>query len=242
MWAVFGGVFLCTPVGKLWQPNVPGWCMNAEHYWLSTAAVNVILDFSVLILPMPKLIMINLPKRQKAALLFVFLLGGFGSIVSLVRLLIVHLEATEGHYVASGIAAITWSAVEANTGIICASLIALKPLFVRFFPRLMLSNEPARCCMRLPTIPGDGTEPCSHSHRTLVGTMRSGNTSQQTVVPDAACYTSSRPPAGRPARKQSAVPSEAAELESPMEYPETASRAQWRRSMALIQVGAGVPV
>ena len=50
--------------------------MNAEHYWLSTAAVNVILDFSVLILPIPKISMINLPKRQKAAVLFVFVLGG----------------------------------------------------------------------------------------------------------------------------------------------------------------------
>ncbi|KAF2232842.1 hypothetical protein EV356DRAFT_449566 [Viridothelium virens] len=226
-WAIFGGVFLCTPVGKLWQPEIPGWCMNAEHYWVSTAAANVFLDFSVLILPMPVISTINLPKRQKAALIFIFLLGGFGAVVSLVRLLVVHLEATKGRYLDSGIEAITWSAVEANTGIICASLMALKPLVVHFFPRLMLSNEPARRCMRLPRIssgvPEMHTVNCGHKF----GSTQSGSTSQQTVVPENA-HTG---PSARRDRKKSSIPSEVTVVDSPMiDYGETASRSQWRVS------------
>ncbi|KAI9712328.1 MAG: hypothetical protein M1820_001541 [Bogoriella megaspora] len=181
-WAVFGGVFLCTPVGKLWKPDTPGWCMNAEDYWISAAAINVVLDFAVLILPLPVVSRLRLPKSQKIALLLVFLVGGFGSIVSIVRLSIVHVEAREGHYLESGVAAITWSAVEANTGIICASLLALKPWLVRFFPRLLSPKEPASQCMRLPTIPY--TENSTVDSEATLAVLNRPNLSQQTVVID----------------------------------------------------------
>ncbi|KAL9091256.1 MAG: hypothetical protein Q9165_004890 [Trypethelium subeluteriae] len=176
---------------------------------------------------MPVISTINLPKRQKAALVFIFLLGGFGAVISLVRLLVVHLEAMKGNYRDSGIEAITWSAVEANTGIICASLMALKPLVVRFFPRLMLSNEPARRCMRLPRIPSEAPEMHNANHGHVFGSTQSGSTSQQTMIPDNAHLG----PSTRRDRKKSSVPSEATEVDSPMtDYGETALRAQWRVS------------
>ena len=52
----------------------------------------------------------------------------------------------------SGIQAVTWSAIEVNIGIICASLIALKPLLVHFCPCLLDDTDISRHCMRLPMV------------------------------------------------------------------------------------------
>jgi len=52
--------------------------------------------------------------------------------------------------VESGIQAVTWSAIEVNIGIICASLIALKPLLAQFCPCLLEEREVPKHCMRLP--------------------------------------------------------------------------------------------
>ena len=52
----------------------------------------------------------------------------------------------------SGIQAVTWSAIEVNVGIICASLIALKPLLAHFCPCLLDETDIPTHCMRLPMV------------------------------------------------------------------------------------------
>jgi hypothetical protein len=39
---------------------------------------------------------------------------------------------------------VTWSVIEANTGIMCASFLCIKPLVMKLFPRVLESNQPAR--------------------------------------------------------------------------------------------------
>ncbi|KAK6432657.1 hypothetical protein LTR95_011172 [Oleoguttula sp. CCFEE 5521] len=134
-WAIFGGTFLCRPVAKLWNPDLPGTCLSAEAYWLSAAGINIGLDFLVLILPLPGVMKLRLPRKQKICLVAVFLLGFFVCLVSVVRLATVWTEAKRGNFVESGVQAIIWSIVEANVGIICACLVAYKPLLAKYFPR-----------------------------------------------------------------------------------------------------------
>ena len=151
-WGVFGGIFLCTPVAKVWNPTLPGHCMSAQAYWYSAAGIDIALDFTILLLPMPAISGLRLPKRQKIGLLLVFLLGFFVCVVSVVRLLTVLITGLEGHYTVSGIWSIVWSAVEANVGIVCASLLALKPLAAKKFPKFFEETEPPRHSTRLPMI------------------------------------------------------------------------------------------
>ncbi|KAK3707341.1 hypothetical protein LTR37_012185 [Vermiconidia calcicola] len=151
-WGVFGGTFLCSPTAKLWKPELPGHCMSARNYWYSVAGMNIGLDFITLLLPLPAIHALHLPGKQKFGLMFVFLLGFFVCIVSIARVVTVHVAAAKGDYVASGVWAIIWSAVEANVGIMCASLLAVKPLVVHLFPKLMEETEPPRHSMKLPMI------------------------------------------------------------------------------------------
>jgi len=150
-WGVLGGTFVCTPVRKFWDLSVEGSCWSASNYWVSAAAVSVAMDFWVWMLPMPVIGKLRLGKRQMWGVVAVFALGGIVCAVSVVRLVLV--KVLEGiNMTRSGVAAVTWSAIEANVGIICASLMALKPLVMRMFPTLMADPKPPRHAMSLPMI------------------------------------------------------------------------------------------
>ncbi|GAB1730940.1 hypothetical protein NU195Hw_g4792t1 [Hortaea werneckii] len=164
LWAVLGGTLLCRPVSKLWDPTVGGGgCMSAEKYWLSVAGLDIGLDVLVLVLPLPGIWGLRLPRRQKVALVVVFLLGFFVCAVSVVRLLTVFLVSRTGDLVQSGVWNIIWSAVEANVGIVCACLLALKPLVGRWWPRLVEGSEGEipEYCMRIRRISMGDEEACA---------------------------------------------------------------------------------
>lgn len=74
-WGVFASIFICDPVRKVWRPMTPGKCLSTRTYWVSVTAVNIVLDFAVLALPMPVISRLKLPKKQKIGLVGVFLLG-----------------------------------------------------------------------------------------------------------------------------------------------------------------------
>lgn len=152
LWGVFGGIFLCEPTAKIFNPEIKGYCRSAQTYWISVAAVNIGLDFLTLLLPIPFISGLHLPRKQKFLTMLVFLLGFVVCLVSVTRLATVLITSAMGDFVMSGIWAIIWSAVEANVGIICASLLALKCLIVRIFPNAMQESQLPSHHMRLPEI------------------------------------------------------------------------------------------
>lgn len=167
-WAIFGGTFLCQPVSKLWNPALPGHCMSAQTYWISAASIDIGLDFLVLLLPMPAITALRLPRKEKTALIVVFLLGFIVCLVSVARLATVLTTAKQGDYIVSGIWSIIWSTVEANVGIICASMLALKPLAARLCPHAMEETKLPRHSMRLPMVQ---TADCPSDKGTLVNRL-----------------------------------------------------------------------
>ncbi|CZT21790.1 uncharacterized protein RCC_07656 [Ramularia collo-cygni] len=149
-WGIFGGIFLCNPARKLWNPYLPGHCRDAQIYWTSVAGVDIGLDILVLLLPIPSISGLRLPRKQKIATMLVFLLGFLVCAVSVVRVATVVGAATQGDLIMSGIWSIIWSVTEANVGIICASLLALRVWIVRICPKLMEETEPPQNAQRLP--------------------------------------------------------------------------------------------
>jgi hypothetical protein len=97
--SVFGGTFLCTPVSKLWKPQLAGKCMDPRTYWLSAAGINIGIDFAVLILPLPAITQLRLPRKQKICMVLMFLLGFFVCVVSVVRLATVYILERRGRLV-----------------------------------------------------------------------------------------------------------------------------------------------
>lgn len=53
-----------------------GTCMNIEALLLATAVLNIATDILILVLPMPIVWHMSIPKAQKIAVSFIFLMGG----------------------------------------------------------------------------------------------------------------------------------------------------------------------
>jgi len=114
--------------------------MADRHPRFSNAALNILTDILITGLPLPFLSALQLPRRQRIALMTVFALGGFTCIISILRLesLLTFLHNTDISW-NNPLAAI-WSSVEVNTGILCSCLPTLKALVSRLFPRVFHSS------------------------------------------------------------------------------------------------------
>jgi hypothetical protein len=63
--SVFGSIFACVPVRKQWDPTVPGTCMPFGSFVLGISIINIITDFTLLILPIPAIWRLNMKRTKK---------------------------------------------------------------------------------------------------------------------------------------------------------------------------------
>lgn len=68
-------IFQCDPIQKAWARDLPGTCVNLTAFWYANAALHTLTDVIILLLPMPVIKGLKLPRRQKLALNLVFALG-----------------------------------------------------------------------------------------------------------------------------------------------------------------------
>ena len=71
-------IFTCTPPSFFWTKPVDptgGTCLNELGLWFAQASFNIISDIVIIILPMRAFQRLQLPRRQKLGLMFVFALG-----------------------------------------------------------------------------------------------------------------------------------------------------------------------
>ena len=165
---VTASVFQCTPIHKAWDAagTVPGSCINISALPYANAALDVLQDLLTYVLPMKMLYQIQIPRRQKVALMMIFAFGGFVIITGMIRINYLKIaqntpdppcehpsfssfflppKTTFDLISDNNYGAAVWSSIECNTGVVCASLPMFKPLIDRFFPSLMgHSHGPAR--------------------------------------------------------------------------------------------------
>lgn len=98
---------------------------------VATSAINIVTDIWIIGLPIRTLLKIQRPNHEKFALVFVFSLGVFSCIASIVRLhaIRIYTESPDPFY--DSVPINLWSMVEVNIGIWCASIPALKVFIVR---------------------------------------------------------------------------------------------------------------
>lgn len=89
----------------------------------------------VAIIPVRGIWNLQIPKRQKAALLGILTIGWFVCIVSILRVYALsEFDKHQDDATYYSAPAAYWSSIEANLAIVCASLPALKPLIVSIVP------------------------------------------------------------------------------------------------------------
>ncbi|KAJ5042794.1 uncharacterized protein L3040_004187 [Drepanopeziza brunnea f. sp. 'multigermtubi'] len=141
LWAVFGSTFMCLPVSNFWNTGISVGCMEKTAFWFSNAALNIATDILIFSIPMPLLKQLQLPKKQKIGLMFVFGFGAFVCVTSVIRLKSLHEISASTDTTLDGVNAGIWSGIEINVAIACASLPSIKPLISRVAPRLFSTRS-----------------------------------------------------------------------------------------------------
>ena len=73
----FTSAISCWPVAQYWDnPESEQHCINHLAFWYAFSGFHIATDLAVWILPIPVLMCLKLPKRQKIPLIAVFVLGG----------------------------------------------------------------------------------------------------------------------------------------------------------------------
>ncbi|GFF22476.1 hypothetical protein IFM61606_08501 [Aspergillus udagawae] len=140
-WAIVSAFVNCVPVARFWDRDIPGSCLSFEAVWFFNASMNIATDLTLLIMPMPLISHLQLPRMQKVALMAVFAVGLLVVITSILRLSSLRTVAQSPDTSYSNVGAAYWTAAECNVAIICACLPFLRPLISRIFPRLLSTKS-----------------------------------------------------------------------------------------------------
>ncbi|PVH68619.1 hypothetical protein DL98DRAFT_375249, partial [Cadophora sp. DSE1049] len=139
--SAFTNVFSCTPIARSWDLSITsGSCINRPIFYFANAGLNIGTDCVMLILPIPMLWNLQMPRRQKAGLIGVFMAGSFVCIVSIIRLKYLFPLLKNPDITWAVVPALVWCTIEIDVGIICACLPTLKPVLRRHFPILLGSS------------------------------------------------------------------------------------------------------
>lgn len=89
-------VFQCRPISAAFLSTLPSTahCTDIVTLYLSSSPVNIITDLAILILPMPILTHMHLPRKQKAILVITFSFGFFVAVVDVIRIAFLQQAAT----------------------------------------------------------------------------------------------------------------------------------------------------
>ncbi|KAF2447361.1 hypothetical protein P171DRAFT_409978 [Karstenula rhodostoma CBS 690.94] len=137
----FSLLFACKPIAASWDPLLLALpttvCLNRGGIYLSQALIGIITDVLLLMLPIPTVLKLQMPNKQKLGLVAIFAVGSITIVTSIVRLIILIPSLTtpdQTWVIGEGF---LWIFVEANLLIMCCCLSTLRRFFKHFAPRLI---------------------------------------------------------------------------------------------------------
>ncbi|KAI1418915.1 hypothetical protein F5Y12DRAFT_789487 [Xylaria sp. FL1777] len=142
--STIAGIFQCSPIATAWNADIRGTCFNQPALFFANGGLNIAQDLILYVLPTRILWSMNLPLKQRIALIGVFVVGGLTIIAGIIRIpslkeAIMSTDPTWDH-VGSSI----WSSIECNVGIMCACLVHLKPLITHVAPTFFGPSRSSR--------------------------------------------------------------------------------------------------
>ncbi|EFQ34833.1 integral membrane protein [Colletotrichum graminicola] len=135
-------LFSCRPIHATWDLSAQAGatCVNKGAIFLALSGTNIVMDIVCLILPLRIIIPLQMAKRQKLSLILLFATGGLVCICAIRRTTILPLLLTSKDFTFDLQKQLNWASVEVNAGVMCASVPALKPFFVRYLPIFVTSH------------------------------------------------------------------------------------------------------
>ncbi|KAI9650356.1 ATP-dependent RNA helicase [Ciborinia camelliae] len=127
--------FFCHPIAYNWNKAIPGGhCSDQSTAFLSAGIINLLIDLSVVILPMPMLLFLHMDWKRKLGVAAMFSLGFLICIITLCRIIwLQHWNLADVTY--SSLDICIWSALEPNLGVVNACLPVMQPALRKCFKR-----------------------------------------------------------------------------------------------------------
>ncbi|PVH99330.1 hypothetical protein DM02DRAFT_501660, partial [Periconia macrospinosa] len=123
---------LCTPFAAMWNRHIPGAkCVNIPMVYYAGLCLTMAMDFAILLLPVLILRHLTLRWYQKLVIAIVLSFGGLACIFAVLRLTQVRTATKTTDVLWDKAVSTIYGTIEINTGIICSSIVTLKPLFQR---------------------------------------------------------------------------------------------------------------
>ncbi|KAK3320794.1 CFEM domain-containing protein [Cercophora scortea] len=136
---VFLQVFQCIPIAFIWEgwkKGNFGWyrCLDVNTLAFTTAGFSIAQDIVILVMPLPLLARLNVSRRSKFGIMFMFSLGIFVLITSCVRLWSLYTFGDSVNPTWDYTDALIWTGLEVAVSIIVTSLPAIRVLVSRRIP------------------------------------------------------------------------------------------------------------
>lgn len=125
----------CIPRRKIWSPSVPGKCVNPHAVLVVTAIINLISDFSILLLPIRSIWRLQLSLRRKLAISAVFATGLVACVTSIMRVVVSVKTYYSEDFTYLMAASAHWTYAEVVIGIVCGCTPVLPKFFGHVTPR-----------------------------------------------------------------------------------------------------------
>ena len=143
IWTLYTVLTACLPLTAFWTPTPDAWCRPLP-YWLANTGMHIGTDFLLYLIPLPVLINLRVPLRQKLSLYGVMVLGLLVCIVSVVRFWeLAQQDPARMDFPYDNATVGYLTLVEINAAIACACCMTLRPLVNKWFPDLWRSSRGA---------------------------------------------------------------------------------------------------
>ena len=173
-------LFACNPVAKQWDATLPGHCINTVPSYYGLAGTSLGFDILIIALPLPVLGNLQLRRKQKIALMGVFALGFFVTIIQIIRIFTVKNLKT---YTDSR-PIVIWSVIEISLGVRPLTLLTLCIPYYAIYAFGILTVKRSFRHASQPTPPSSAPSPPSTPTTTATATTpATGTTGTPTPWP-----------------------------------------------------------
>ncbi|MCJ1327868.1 hypothetical protein MMC10_004543 [Thelotrema lepadinum] len=134
-----GSFTQCIPLAHLWDPTIPGHCLNQLAFIATMGVFTILTDFVLLAMPLFPLACLQVSRTRRIQLIIVFCFGGLTCIVSIVR--IVYAPTLFGLDLTwNGVPECIAGIVECSASFVCASMPTYRVLVNRILKRDMTTS------------------------------------------------------------------------------------------------------
>lgn len=128
-------IFHRRPLSAFWTLGSKGHCVNIQSLGLAAGIIQTTGDFLVTVIPIPMVMRLKLPRRQRIGVIVLFSLGFIVTAAGIVRTYYISRALFQTYDETwDGYPAWISGAIELDLGLICACAPALRTLFSTYFP------------------------------------------------------------------------------------------------------------